>query len=104
MQFSSLCICPLLFVSLVILFLWNCVLPPSQNKCSFRSWAHILRRGKKVESAHKTRRVEEEREIEIELYWKARTTLILGQILNPETTLVLGRREYLADALQGTWD
>jgi len=34
------------------------------------------------------------REIEIELYWKARTTLILGQILNPKTTLILGRREY----------
>ena len=35
------------------------------------------------------------REIEIELYWKARTALILGQILNPKTTLILGRREYV---------
>ena len=35
------------------------------------------------------------REIEIELYWKARTALILGQILKPKTTLILGRREYV---------
>jgi len=32
------------------------VLPLSQNKYNFRSWAWELRRGKKVESAHETRR------------------------------------------------
>ena len=32
------------------------ILPPSQNKCSFRSWAQELRRGKKVGSAHEARR------------------------------------------------
>ena len=33
------------------------------------------------------------REIEIELHWKARNTLVLRQILNSKTTLILGQRE-----------
>ena len=32
------------------------ILSPSQNKCSFRSWARKIKRGKKVESTHETRR------------------------------------------------
>ena len=36
-------------------FCWN-ILPPSQNKCSFRSWAQKLRKSKIVESAYETRR------------------------------------------------
>jgi len=69
------------------------ILLSSQNKCSFRSWARELRWGKKSR-VHMKREGVEKKEIEIELYWKARTTLILGQILNPKTTLILGRREY----------
>ena len=39
--------------------------------------------------------VEEERDRDRVLHWKGRTTFILGQILNPKTTLILGRREYI---------
>ena len=39
--------------------------------------------------------VEEERDRDRVLYWKGRTTFILGQILNSKTTLILGRREYI---------
>lgn len=69
-----------------VIWLRKHVLSPSQNKYSFKSSARELKRGKNAKSAYKIRRGRGGKR------W--RSTLILGQILNPKTTLILGWREH----------